>query len=509
MTPAGAGTRRDRGRTAPSGAAGRAAPSPACSGPRPCAAIDPRKYAKLGFSKADFVEPVSSSSNAAGYDAGLASPNSNPLRAAIRASLAKRTIPSLAALKVFFEQHRRTNDTAELSQYISFALTAGGPPDFAVKMREVDIPPDVTPLLALSPLLAAFYKEAGIEELWAGAQPAIDQMIAPYHAPASEAVLQINAYLRQPTSGFRGRHFQIFVEPLAAPNQVHSRSYGNEYTIVVTPSASPRLAEVRQAYLYYLLDPLATRNEEILNRKKPLAEHAQRARMLGDAYKRDFLLLTTGSLVRAVEARMDHQPQAVQDALREGYILAPYFFEALQAYEKQELSMILYYTSMVQAIDLYKEDTRLTSVQFNKPEAAPPVTPAAPAPPAAPPAFETLKSAEQLLKDKELEKAEKQFQLAIQQAVSKSQQAAGYYGLARIALAQDNPDDAETLLEQTLELEPEASIHAWALVYLGKLKLEVGDRGNAARYFQDALKVEGASDLARTEAQKGLQQISK
>src|ERR1035438_10012793 len=118
-----------------------------------------------------------------------------------------------------------------------------------------------------------------------------------------------NAYLRQQTSGFRGRHFQIFVEPLAAPNQVHSRSYGNEYTIVVTPSAAPRVAEVRQAYLYYLLDPLATRNEEILNRKKPLAEQAQRARTLGDAYKQDFLLLTTGSLVRAVQARMDRSEE--------------------------------------------------------------------------------------------------------------------------------------------------------------------------------------------------------
>ena len=464
----------------------------------------PAEQGQLDASQTLFT--VMAAINAAGYDAGLTSPNNNPLRNTIRASLAKRDIPSLAALKVFFEQHHRSNDTAELSQYISFALTAGGPPDFAVKIREVDIPPDVTPLLALSPLLAAFYKEAGIAELWAGAQPAIDRMIAPYHAPASDAVLQINAYLRQQTSGFRGRHFQIFVEPLAAPNQVHSRSYGNEYTIVVTPSAEPRVAEIRQAYLYYLLDPLATRNQEILNRKKPLADQAQRARMLGDAYKQDFLLLTTGSLVRAVQARMDRKPQAVQDALREGYILAPYFFEALQAYEKQELTMALYYTSMVQAIDLYKEDTRLTSVQFNKPEAAPP---ASPPPPAAPPAFETLKSAEQLLKDKELEKAEKQFQLAIQQAVSKSQQAAGYYGLARIALAQDNPDDAETLLEHTLELEPEASIHAWALVYLGKLRLEVGDREKAARCFQDALKVEGATGLARAEAQKGLQQISK
>ena len=471
------------------------------------AGATPAEQGQLDASQTLFT--VMAAINAAGYDAGLASPGNNPLRAVIRASLAKRPIPSLAALKVFFEEHRQTNDTAELSQYISFGLTAGGPPDFAVKVRQVDIPPDVVPLLKLPPLLAAFYKEAGIAELWADAQPAIDQMLAPYHAPVSDAVLQINAYLRQPTTGVHGHHFQIFVEPLAAPNQVQSRRYGTEYTIVVTASAAPRVAEIRRAYLYYSLDPLATRNEEILNSKKTLAEHLERARMLGDAYKQDFLLLATGSLVRAVEARMDHRPQAVQDALREGYILAPYFFEALPAYEKQELNMALYYTSMVQAIDLYKEDTRLTSVQFDRPEPAPPPAHTPPPPPAKPPVFETLKTAEQLLKDKELEKAEKLFQLALQQAVKKSEQAAGYYGLARIALAQDNPDDAETLLEQTLELEPEASIHAWALVYLGKLRLELGEREKAALYFQDALKVEGATELARAEAQKGLQQISK
>jgi tetratricopeptide (TPR) repeat protein len=467
----------------------------------------PAEQGQLDASQTLFT--VMAAINAAGYDAVVSSPSNNLLRAAVRDALAKRTIPSLAGLKVFFAQHHQTDDTAELSQYISFALSAGGPPDFAMKVRQVDIPPDVTGLLGLSPLLAKFYKEAGIEELWAGAQPAIDRMIAPYHAPVSDAVLQINSYLRQPTSGFRGRHFQIFVEPLAPPNQVQSRSYGNEYTIVVTPSAEPRVAEIRQAYLYYLLDPLATRNAEILNRKKPLAEHAQRARMLGDAYKQDFLLLTTGSLARAVEARMDHKPQAVQDALREGYILAPYFFEALPAYETQELTMALYYTSMVQAIDVYAEDARLTSVQFNKPEAARPAALAPPPPPAKPPVIETLQSAEQLLKDKDLERAEKLFQQAILQAMKKSEQAAGYYGLARIALAQDNPDDAETLLEQTLELEPEAPIRAWALVYLGKLRLEVGEREKAAICFQDALKVEGATGLARAEAQKGLQQISK
>ena len=69
--------------------------------------------------------------NAAGYSADLSSPNNHPLRAAIQAELAKRNapslaaIPSLTAIKDFFERHRKRTDTLELSQYISFALALG------------------------------------------------------------------------------------------------------------------------------------------------------------------------------------------------------------------------------------------------------------------------------------------------------------------------------------------------------------------------------------------------
>jgi len=447
--------------------------------------------------------------NAAGYNADLSSPNNNPLRNRIRAELAKRNIPSLDAIKEFVAQHHKVNATEELSQYLSFALTASGPPDFEIKMRDVDIPPDVTPLRDFSQLMAAFYKEAGIADLWQSAQPDIDKMIGPYHGPVMDAVLQVNAYLRQQTSGFKGRHFQIFVEPLGPPNQVQSRSYGNEYTIVVTPSPEPHVFEIRQAYLYYLLDPLATRNEEILNRKKTLADHVARAHALSDAYKHDFLLLTTSSLVRAVEARLDHKPESVQQSLKEGYILAPYFYEALQAYEKQEQSMILYYTSMVQAIDLVREDRRLVPVDFDSEPTPAPVHKTETVVTEVPLVYDTLSKAEQFLKQKEFDRAEKLYQEVLQQTDKKPLLAAGNYGLAQIALAQDDAEEAEQLLEKTLTLEPEAPMKAWALVYLGKLRLEVGDREQAAQHFQEALKVEGASDLARQEAQKGLQEIAK
>jgi tetratricopeptide (TPR) repeat protein len=469
----------------------------------------PADQAPLGDSPTLFT--VMAALNAAGYDFGLDSPNGSPFRKLLRKELARQDIPSLPALKEFFAKHHNPRETEELSQYISFALTVGPPPDFAIRIRDVDIPPDVMPLRDLSGLLTQFYREANIEDLFHRAQPAIDDLIEPYHQGIMDAILQVNAYLRQDAAGVRGKVFQIFFEPLAPPGQIQTRSYGNYYSVVITPSARARVSEVRHAYLYYSLDPMATRSEEILQRKKPIADHALRAKLLGDAYKQDFLLLTTGSVVRAVEARLDKTPDTVKQALREGYILAPYFYEALAGYEKQDQSMLLYYSDMVKAIDLVKEDKRLVPVDFAK-EAPVPVITEAPAPDpktVVPPVYDTLAKADELLKKSDLENAEKLFQEVANQTANARAQAAGYYGLARIALAQGEPDDAEPLLEMVLTLEPEPQIKAWALVYLGKLRLEVVDKEHAAAYFQEALQVDGASDAARKEAQDGLQKIQK
>ena len=44
--------------------------------------------------------------------------------------------------------------------------------------------------------------------------------------------------MRNPTSGYLGRRFQIYVDLLGAPNQVQMRSYADDYFVVVTPPAN-------------------------------------------------------------------------------------------------------------------------------------------------------------------------------------------------------------------------------------------------------------------------------
>ena len=424
--------------------------------------------------------------NAAGYDADLASPTNHPLRRQIRDELSKRNIPSLPALREFFAKHRLRTDTAELGQYISFALTCSGPPDFSIKKREVEIPPDALMLQELPPLLEAFYKEANIPELWRRSQPEINQYIALYHRPVLESVQQANAYLRQTNYGYKNLHFQVLIELLAAPNQAQFRSYGGDFTLVITPSAELRSFEVRHAYLVFLLDPLATRNQEILRRKEGLRDHAMRAQALPDVAREDFLVLTTESLVKAVESRLDHKPEMVDQALHEGYILTPYFAERLVQYERQESAMQVFYPDMVAGIDLAKEDARLSKVDFSKEAAVRTVKVTAPEPAPLTGPAKVLDDAEQAYTAKDYEKAKQTYLNLLQQTDVKSVHAKAYYGLARIAARQNDPESADRLFKKTLELDPEPQDKAWTLVYLGKLAM-----------------------AAMAEAQKSLQGISK
>lgn len=459
--------------------------------------------------------------NTAGYDAGLA--RSHPLRQSVRDEISKRNIPSLKAIRDFVTRHHMPDDEAELNQYISFGVTAGPPPNFEIKLRQVETPPDVVPLVELSPLLAKFYKEAGIADLWQRSQPAIDEYIALYHGPVTNAVQEVNAYLRQQTSGVTFRHFQVFIDLLEAPNHVSTRSYGNEYTVIVGPSTppagakrpEPRTFDVRHAYLHYSLEPLATHNQDILKRKKPLADHLGRAPAIGEAYRQDFLLLVSECLIKAVESRLDHNLREVDLAFHEGYILVPYFAEQLPVYERQEQAMSLYYPDMVGAIEMLKEEARLANVDFNgKPSERPAINVAQPEQPAAAGAVKMLEDAEELLAAKpvdqaKLDKAKGLLVAALAETDRKTLHAKSWYGLARIAMLQNDPETAEQLFQKVVDLEPEPQDKAWTLYYLGRLAIASGDRGRGIQLIQEALAVPGASDLARKRASEALQQYPK
>jgi tetratricopeptide (TPR) repeat protein len=88
----------------------------------------------------------------------------------------------------------------------------------------------------------------------------------------------------------------------------------------------------------------------------------------------------------------------------------------------------------------------------------------------------------------------------------KTVHAKAYYGLARIAILQRDPEVGDRLFRKVLELEPDAYTKSWSLLYLARLADSQGDREQAVEHYKAAIAVEGAPDSVRKAADKGLKE---
>jgi hypothetical protein len=465
---------------------------------------------QLGASESLFA--VLAAANAAGYDEGIALPDNNPLRRELREYLAKQNIPVLPALSSYYRKHLLKNGLQDLSQYISYALSVTGPPDFAWRTRDVDVPPDAYALAEFTPLLIDFYRQANLAELWQRSQPAFQKEMVKYHSPLVAITTAIDAYLRVSAGGYLGRRFQVFIDLLGAPEQIQTRNYGDDAFVIVTSSEKPRLFDIRHAYLHFEIDPIAIKYGIELDQKRSLIDFVQTA-PLEPGFKSDFVLLANESLIKAVESRLDKNPAEIDQASRQGYVLAPFFAEQLPIFEKQQQGMRFYLEDMINAIDLRHEDTRISAIKF---DAGPlqrlgrQVSVAAPQPKLSP-SGETLDKAEELYLKRSLDDAKQLYLKSLEERGSAAEHAQAWYGLARIAVLHKDPDAAVKLFEKTLGASPDDETKAWTLVYLARLSMDVNppDSERAAKFYHDALDVPGASKAARDAAQTDLQKIPK
>ncbi len=448
---------------------------------------------------------------AAGYDSPGA-PDEHPARAGLIARIQAAHPASLEALKTFFAQHLGRTQESDQAQYVSFALSIAGPPDFAFRYEPQELAPDVQKLAGLEKLLRQFWNEAALAEQWKIAAPVYDQILDEYHSPVTHAIFLVNAYLRNPTSGYLGRRFQVFVDITGPPGLMQSRSFKDDYFVVVTPagnsmakvdaSVAAQVPEIRHAYLHYVLDPLAIKFAEIVNQKISLEDISEGIDALPVMYRQDFGLLTTESLIKAVEARLapsSERAAMVDKALRQGYILTPYFAEALPAYEKQQQSMRLYAADLFGQIDIEKETNRLAHVKFDSPPA--PQKAAVP-PPQLKPGEQALSDAEALSFDKKYDQAKAAFERVLQLPDTGGLHARAYFGLGRIALLQKDPELGEKLFQKTLDEKPDAVTESWTKLYLGRLAAAAGEDQQAIAFYRAAAAVNGGSPKAKAEAEK-------
>jgi tetratricopeptide (TPR) repeat protein len=456
---------------------------------------------------------ILAAANLSGYDAGLGSAAGSPIREKVRQRLESQKLSSIVSLRSLLKQVRPKDPSSELFRYVEFAILSSGPPDFKPARSDLPRPPSVEPLDDLPPLLSAFYKEAHLEELWRELQPDYDDFLDRIGPPVSQALVSADGYLRGSTATYLGHRFLVWAEPLGAPNTVMTFGYRDDENLVVTPAVETPGFDIRHAYLHYVLDPILNKYSADIQKLAGLYNYALNAPLVAEEYTRSRWVDLAGEcFIKAVESRIDKKPALAEQALREGYVLTPAFVEQLAAFESQDTAMRTYFPDMLEQIDMKREEKRLAKVQFVseravrtvhvKPPAAPPLTGAA----------KTLEDAEKAFSehnagDRKMDSARDLFLRVLQETDQNPMHAKAYYGLARSALAENDPDAAERLLHKALDLDPDPVVKSWCLLYLARLADNTqGGREQAQDFYKAAIAVTGVPEQVRKAAEQGLNQ---
>jgi hypothetical protein len=453
---------------------------------------------------------VLSAINVCGYDQELAS--SDPLRGQIRAELAQAVQQSEEVRQTantmceYYQQHRKADAAKNLAQYISLALFLSPPPALTPKLKESELPPDVTPLLGLLPLIQAFDSKAGLQGIWERNHSAYSALTIRYHEPVSTMLFNTEVYLKFPSPGYLGRQFTVYVDPMGAPGEANARNYGSDYYVVISPGTGPslKMEQIRHTYLHYLLDPLALKYPSAIKRLEPLLSSLKPAPM-DQSFKTDVSLLVTECLIRAIEARMTgsskvpeaQREQVVQASLEQGFTLTRYFYEALVRFEKDPAGLRSSYLDLISNIDLRKEQRRAAEVKFAS-NADPELLQVAPAGEG-----KLLVKAEQRLSAGDSESARQLARQALEQKTEDPGRA--LFILAQVATMTRDITGAQSYFQRALEVGSDPKVIAWSHIYLGRI-LDLQEQHEAARdQYRAALNASAALPEAKAAAQHGLE----
>jgi tetratricopeptide (TPR) repeat protein len=447
--------------------------------------------------------------NVCGYDQELQA--SSPIRSEVRADMveASKAPAAAAAAKEmcsFYRDHRQGDAAHDLAQYVSLALNLGAPPEFTPKLKEADLPPDAAYILGFVPLLKQYYATARLHGIWQKHEPEYSALIDQYHNPVAAMISSTDNYLRMPMSGYAGRSFTVYLEPMAAPGQVNSRNYLQDfYYLVISPNGSNiHMDALRHTYLHFVLDPLIAKRATALDRLRPILLSVQKAPM-SEEYKQDAGLLIIECLIRAIEARTPADPKLPESERRalvqrdeaEGFVLTGFFYDRLRDFEKANLGLQDAFPDWLHNMDVLHEKKRASEIAF-APEATPELMQA---PRRA--SQQKIDLAEAALASGNPAEAGK---LAEESLKTNEDPARAYFVLAKVASFRGDMQGAQTDFQKALDGAKDPHVMAWSHVYLGRIFDLQGERDSAVTQYKAVIDMGNAPPESKTAAERGLKE---
>ena len=481
--------------------------------------IVPSNRTPISLDTSETVFSVLAALNACGYDQDLNI--SDATRLNVRAEVARNLRSSTEGQEALtnlcdFYQGRTVerNTTRSLSPYISLALYMDGPPQFVPRVKEEELPPDASMIAGFGTLLEKFYDKAGIHGIWERHRNDYAALMQRYHEGLAKMVFDTEIYLKQPSAQYLGRRFTIYLDFMGSPNETDARNYGADYYVVVFPAPSaPRepvqasvlkMEQIRHTFLHYEMDPLASKHFTAIKRLEPLLQSVKRA-PLEESFKDDISLLVTECMVRAIEIRTSGnkqtveamRTQAVDDAVKQGYILTRYFYDQVVAFEKDPAGIRATYGGMIEGVDLKKEEKAAAEVQFASATSPELVQFSRPE------ERRMLVTAEKRLAAGDPKGAQELAQQALDKKIG--DQGRALFILAEVAVANKNRDGAQDNFQKAIESSKDPKVLGWSHVYLGRILDMKEDRPAAIEEYRAALNTGGGLPEIKAAAERGLE----
>jgi len=480
-----------------------------------------QRSSPIQLESSETIFSVLTALNACGYDQDLTISDAtrSNARAEVQRALQDSEDAEAArtALCEFYQAHTpERNTNRSLSPYISLALYVDGPPHFVPRTKEEDLPPDAGAITAFGALLERFYEKAGLHSIWERHRRDYAAAMARYHEPLAKMVFDTEIYLKQPSSEYLGRRFTIYLDFMGSPNETDARNYGADYYVIVFPApntpsgAAPKAAlkmdQIRHTFLHYELDREAEKHFTAMKRLEPLLQSVKRA-PLEESFKTDISLLVTECLVRAIEIRTTGskqaadeamRAQAVDDAVKQGYILTRTFYDAVVGFEKDPAGIREAYAGLLESVDVRKEAEKASAVQFAS-KTSPELVQLS-----RPEERRMLLAAEKRLAAGDPKGAQELAQQALDKKIG--DQGRALFILAEVAVANKNRDGAQDNFQKAIQATRDPKVVGWSHVYLGRILDMKEDREAALQEYRAALNTGGQLPEIKAAAERGLEQ---
>jgi tetratricopeptide (TPR) repeat protein len=386
-------------------------------------------------------------------------------------------------------------------------------PGFNPVTRAEALPPDARSVIGFVELMREFYEKAHLSQHWTELRSEYEKAILKFAPALRETFVRTDAYMRVPLGGFTPRTMAIYLELAAPMNSVNVRSNQDSYYVVIGDSATPKIDDIRHAYLHFQLDSLVTANSTRVQNSTALLNLVKGAQGIDPTYTSEFHVMAAESLIRALELRMDRVPlarakEAVDTFYRSGLLLTPYFYTALEDFEKEDVGLRESLATMTRNIQFKTEQARFQET-FNKiPAPDKPVSrPEVPLPApesAVDPLADLLKEAATAFNAGDNTKAEADFKRILSDFDPKYGPAV--YGLALIASKKGDSDEARDYFDRTVRSDSaEPGMKVWAYIYLGRIFDLECEREKALENYQQAIKTGDDTRNAQSAARTGVQ----